>query len=182
MKWMFASDIHGAAEDCAAMLRAFTQEGCERLLLLGDILYHGARNDLPAGYAPKEVTNMLNAMRTRIYAVRGNCDAEVDQMVLQFPILSEYALIPVGARVIYATHGHHYGDQNPPPLNMGDVLLCGHTHIPLCAQRANYVYLNPGSVALPKQGNPKTYIIFDGHRFVWKTLDDAKEWLSWEME
>ena len=114
MKWMIASDVHGSAKWCREMLEAFDREGADRLLLLGDLLYHGPRNDLPEEYAPKAVLAMLNERRDKILAVRGNCDTEVDQMVLTFPIMADYAVLPLGKHLIYATHGHHFGEDNPP--------------------------------------------------------------------
>ena len=115
-KLMIASDIHGSAYYCRKMLEAFDREQADRLLLLGDILYHGPRNDLPKEYAPKEVIKMLNERKNRIFCVRGNCDTEVDQMVLEFPILADYAIIPIDDRLIYATHGHHFNLNALPPL------------------------------------------------------------------
>ena len=106
MKWMIASDLHGSAYYCRKMLEAFEREGADRLFLLGDLLYHGPRNDLPREYAPKEVIPLLNGKKEVLLCVRGNCDAEVDQMVLEFPVLADYAVLPVGQRLIYATHGH----------------------------------------------------------------------------
>lgn len=129
-KLMIASDIHGSAYYCRKMLEAFDREQADRLLLLGDILYHGPRNDLPKEYAPKEVIKMLNERKTKIFCVRGNCDTEVDQMVLEFPILADYAVFPAADRLIYATHGHHFHMNQLPPLQPGDILLHGHTHIP----------------------------------------------------
>ena len=123
MKLMFASDIHGSAYYCRKMLEAYQAEEADRLILLGDILYHGPRNDLPKEYAPKEVIAMLNPMKNDICAVRGNCEAEVDQMVLDFPVMADYALILYGERNLYATHGHIYNENNLPPLKNGDILL-----------------------------------------------------------
>ena len=144
MKWMIASDIHGSAHYCSKLIEAYKAEKAERLLLLGDVLYHGPRNDLPEEYAPKRVIEMLNAMKDDIFAVRGNCESEVDQMVLEFPVLAEYALIPVGDRLIYAVHGHNYNEKNLPPLHKGDILLNGHTHVPKCVEHDDYIYMNPG--------------------------------------
>ena len=129
MKLMFASDIHGSAYYCRKMLEAYQAEEADRLILLGDILYHGPRNDLPKEYAPKEVIAMLNPMKNDICAVRGNCEAEVDQMVLDFPVMADYALILYGERNLYATHGHIYNENNLPPLKNGDILIHGHTHV-----------------------------------------------------
>ena len=133
MKFLIASDIHGSAYYCEQLLQAFEREQAARLLLLGDILYHGPRNDLPRDYAPKKVIAMLNGMADIILCVRGNCDTEVDQMVLEFPILADYAVLPTGERLVYVTHGHQFNTKTPPPLCQGDVLLHGHTHIPAWA-------------------------------------------------
>ena len=173
MKLMIASDIHGSALFCRKMLEAFDREGAERLLLLGDLLYHGPRNDLPKGYAPKEVIALLNDRRERIFCVRGNCDTEVDQMVLRFPIMADYAVLPLdNGRLCYATHGHVFNMQSPPPLCPGDLLLQGHTHVPCCeAFGENHFCLNPGSVSIPKEGSERGYMTLCGASFAWKTLD-----------
>ena len=172
MKLMIASDIHGSARYCREMLTAFEREQADRLLLLGDILYHGPRNDLPEEYAPKEVIAMLNARKNQIYCVRGNCDTEVDQMVLEFPIMADYGILPVGERLIYVTHGHRYNIRALPPLQPGDILLHGHTHIPAWERFGdNNLYLNPGSVSIPKAESPHGYMILENTEAVWKTLD-----------
>lgn len=171
MKWMIASDIHGSAYYCEKLLEAYHREGAERLLLLGDILYHGPRNDLPEGYAPKKVIEMLNGMKQNILCVRGNCDAEVDQMVLDFPILADYTLLTVGTHVIFATHGHIYHEGHLPPLHDCDILLHGHTHIPQCAEHNGVLILNPGSVSIPKEGSAHGYMTLDGSILTWKDLD-----------
>ena len=129
MKIMVASDIHGSAYYCKKMLEAYKMEKAERLLILGDILYHGPRNDLPKEYAPKEVISMLNEVKNQVCAVRGNCDKEVDQMVLEFPMLADYSLLILKEKCIYATHGHVFHRNHLPPLKNGDVLLHGHTHL-----------------------------------------------------
>lgn len=173
MKLMFASDIHGDAECCARMLERFDAEKADRLFLLGDILYHGPRNDLPDGYAPKEVIKMLNERRKKLLCVRGNCDTEVDQMVLTFPIMAEYSLLWLENRTVFLTHGHIFNTENPPALNHGDILLHGHTHIQIIDGSRDYIYMNPGSVSLPKEGNPKTYMIYENGAFTIHTLDGA---------
>lgn len=172
MKLLIASDIHGAAGYCRRLLDAWDREGDCRLLLLGDILYHGPRNDLPPQYAPKEVLALLNARKGRIFCVRGNCDTEVDQMVLDFPILADYALLDLGGRLVYATHGHVYNLSQLPPLQPGDILLHGHTHVPAWQPFGtdNY-YLNPGSVSIPKEQTPHSYLVLEGRTFTWKQLD-----------
>ena len=151
MKWMIASDIHGSAYYCRKLLEAYEKEEAERLLLLGDILYHGPRNDLPEGYAP----------------------TEVDQMVLEFPVLADYCVIAEGETAVYATHGHIYNEQKLPPLHPGDILLHGHTHVPKCAvhEEESYIYMNPGSVSLPKEDSWHGYMIWEGSEFVWKDFD-----------
>jgi putative phosphoesterase len=168
---MIASDIHGSAYYCDKMLRAYRNEQADKLLLLGDLLYHGPRNDLPEDYQPKKVTEMLNGMREHILCVRGNCEAEVDQMVLQFPVLADYCILYLGSRMIFASHGHHHNRENPPPLRQGDVLLNGHTHIPHCAPVAACVSMNPGSVAIPKENSPHSYMVMTDGVFEWKDLD-----------
>lgn len=171
MKWLIASDIHGSAVYCEKLLAAFEREGGDKLLLLGDLLYHGPRNDLPEGYAPKQVISMLNPLAEKIFCVRGNCEAEVDQMVLSFPVLADYCLIEQNGHMIFATHGHHFNLQAPPKLGSGDVLLHGHTHIPAKDNSAGFWYLNPGSVSIPKESSPHSYMMLDDGEFLWKTLD-----------
>ena len=175
MKIMIASDIHGSAYYCRQLLAAFDREGADRLLLLGDILYHGPRNDLPKEYAPKEVIALLNERKQRIFCVRGNCEAEVDQMVLQFPVMADYCILPVGERMIYATHGHNHNLKALPPLQKGDILLHGHTHIPAWEQFGDgNLYVNPGSVSIPKEGSAHGYMLLEGSCLVWKDLDGAE--------
>ena len=172
MKLLIASDIHGSSYYCRELLEAFRREQADRLLILGDILYHGPRNDLPRDYAPKEVLAMLNGMKEKIFCVRGNCDTEVDQMVLEFPILADYCILPVGNRLIYATHGHSYHLKNLPPLQPGDILLHGHTHIPAWEGfGTDNLYLNPGSVSIPKAGSVNGYMVLLDRTVQWKSLD-----------
>lgn len=172
MKLMIASDIHGSAYYCERLLDAFARERAERLLLLGDLLYHGPRNDLPRDYAPKQVLAMLNGQKAHVFCVRGNCDTEVDQMVLEFPILADYCLLSVGTRLIYATHGHNYHLNSLPPLLPGDILLHGHTHIPAWERfGSGNLYLNPGSVSIPKAGSANSYMTLEDSTVRWKTLD-----------
>lgn len=170
MKLMFASDIHGAADCCEKMLKRFDEEKAERLFLLGDILYHGPRNDLPADYAPKRVTAMLNERKNQLFCVRGNCDSEVDQMVLEFPIMAEYALLYLDGRTVFLTHGHKFNNDDPPLLNDGDILLHGHTHVQTIDESRRYTYMNPGSVSLPKNGMPKSYMIYEDGVFSLREL------------
>lgn len=174
MKLLIASDIHGSAYYCKKLIEAFESEKADRILLLGDILYHGPRNDLPQEYAPKTVISLLNPLKSKIFCVRGNCDTEVDQMVLDFPVLADYGVIPVGERIIYATHGHIYNENKLPPLSYGDILLNGHTHIPKCTQHEDYIYMNCGSVSIPKEDSPHSYMISEKGVFCWKNLENGE--------
>ena len=172
MKLMIASDLHGSAFYCRQLLAAMEREQPDKLLLLGDILYHGPRNDLPEGYAPKEVIAMLNPLRERLLCVRGNCDTEVDQMVLEFPIMADYCVLELGKGIVYATHGHHFNEEHLPPLHKGDILLHGHTHIPAWTEFGEgNLYLNPGSVSIPKEGSAHSYMTLERETFLWKTLE-----------
>ena len=171
MKWMIASDIHGSAYYCRQMLGAYRRECADRLLLLGDILYHGPRNDLPKEYGPKDVISMLNGVKQELLCVRGNCDTEVDQMVLEFPILAEYCFLEIGGKTMFATHGHVFNPHNPPLLKTGEILLNGHTHIPACEDMGTFWYLNPGSVSIPKEGSAHSYMVYEDGTFFWKELE-----------
>lgn len=177
MKWMIASDIHGSAKWCEKLIEAWKLERPERLLLLGDLLYHGPRNDLPEDYAPKKVLAMLNEIAPELMCVRGNCEAEVDQMVLDFPVMADYGVLMLDGRLIYMTHGHVYGEDNPPPLKTGDVLLCGHTHVPVLRRHEGFTYVNPGSVSIPKNGSAHSYCTLEDGWIEWKDLDrDCAVW------
>ena len=172
MKLMFASDIHGDYDCAQATLNAYREEQAEKLILLGDILYHGPRNDLPTGYAPKKVIELLNQSKDELVCVRGNCDTEVDQMVLEFPILADYMMIFERGRRFFITHGHHYNTTTPPLLSYGDVLIHGHTHVLTATPFGDgLTYLNPGSVSLPKENNPKSYMIYEDGLFTVKDFE-----------
>ena len=171
MKLLIASDIHGSAYYCEKLIEAYVYENADKLLLLGDILYHGPRNDLPHEYEPKTVIAMLNAMKDKILCVRGNCDTEVDQMVLEFPCMADYALLSLDGVTVYATHGHVYNEAKLPPITDGDILLCGHTHIPKCEKHDKFIYMNPGSVSIPKDNSYNGYMIYEDKIFSWKDFD-----------
>ncbi len=170
MKLMIASDIHGSAFYCNKLLEAYKREEADKLLLLGDLLYHGPRNDLPKEYEPKKVIEMLIGIKEELLCVRGNCDTEVDQMVLEFPIMAEYCILYLGNRMIFATHGHKYNPAERPMLKEGDILLNGHTHIPACDRMEDFIYMNPGSVSIPKENSAHSYMIWD-KEFIWKDLE-----------
>lgn len=170
MKFLIASDIHGSAYYCRKLIECYQSEKADRLILLGDLLYHGPRNDLPQEYMPKEVIGMLNALKNEILCVRGNCEAEVDQMVLDFPVLADYALMPIGNRIMFITHGHIFNEQHLPPLKDGDILLHGHTHVPKCIDHDSYIYMNPGSVSIPKEKSHHGYMTLENNVFLWKDI------------
>lgn len=171
MKLMIASDIHGSLKYLNKLLDCFKKENPDKLILLGDILYHGPRNDLPDEYNPKEVINKLNEIKENLLCVRGNCDTEVDQMVLDFPILADYAILYQKSRMLFITHGHIFNTKNPPMLKKGDILLHGHTHVPACEAFGDNFYLNPGSVSIPKENSMRGYMILENSEFLWKDLD-----------
>lgn len=175
MKLLIASDLHGSAHNCRLLLNALEREGADRLVLLGDLLYHGPRNPLPQEYDPQTVAALLNSVKERLFCVRGNCDADVDQLVLDFPILADHALLSVDGVELLATHGHIHGPDNPPPMRSGSYLLCGHTHLPVRRELSGFTYLNPGSLALPKEGTPRSYLTLDRDTFVWHELETGTE-------
>ncbi|MBE7033817.1 MAG: phosphodiesterase [Ruminococcaceae bacterium] len=167
MKLLIASDIHGSAEYCRSLMEAIKRENPSKVLLLGDLLYHGPRNDLPAGYAPKEVAAMLNEIKGKLICVRGNCDTEVDQMMLDFPVLSDSAMLFIDGMTIYAAHGHH----EFPTLEEGNVVISGHTHVPVDYVKDGIRYINPGSVSIPKENSWHGYVVLEDGNFTWKSLD-----------
>lgn len=173
-KIMFASDLHGDMYCTARMLDEFDREGADKLVLLGDLLYHGPRNDLPSTYNPKIVIDLLNRYKDKILCVRGNCDAEVDGMVLDFPIMADYGWLLLDGKQVYVTHGHHVSEQNTANLPCGSILITGHTHLYANRDTENGIrYLNPGSVSIPKEGNEKTYMVYSSEdkTFRIKTLE-----------
>lgn len=180
MKLLIASDIHGSAFYCKKLTELFNKSNAQKLILLGDVLYHGPRNDLPYEYAPKKVIEMLNDIKDKILCVRGNCDTQVDQMVLSFPILADYAVIFDDNTCIYLTHGHEFNEDNLPPLQKGDVLMCGHTHIPKFVRHETYTYINPGSVSIPKENSKHSVIIYENSKFSFCDLDGV-EYMSYTL-
>lgn len=169
--YLIISDIHGARSGALAAKEAFSFHHADWILCPGDILYHGPRNDIPSDYAPKEVIEIMNSMKDRMIAVRGNCEAEVDQMVLRFACMSDSAVLPYGKHRIFLTHGHLFSPDSLPDLSEGDIFISGHTHIP-AAEKKEYIYLlNPGSVSIPKGGHPATYGLIHDSRFTVYTLD-----------
>ena len=182
MKLIIASDIHGCATAARKLVGHFYDEKADYMLLLGDILYHGPRNALPGEYDCAETAGILNSIYTKIWCVQGNCDAEVDQMMLEFPLTADYMQLPFGGKVIFATHGHHFGPDNPPPVGSADILMCGHYHIPEHYMIGDLLYCNPGSTSIPKAGSKPSYMTFDGRILCWKELDTGKTYDSVEVE
>ncbi len=175
MKWLIASDIHGCISSAKKLIDIYEQENCERILLLGDILYHGPRNALPGEYDTAAVAELFNKYASKIYCVRGNCDAEVDQMILEFPITADYMQLPIEGNVFFASHGHHFGPDKLPPIGSADVLICGHTHVPACTKLADgLVYINPGSASIPKGGSERSFILMEGKTLYFRNLEDNK--------
>ena len=172
MKYLIVSDIHGSSFYANKIKEIFEKENPDKLILLGDLYYHGPRNPLTREYNPMEVSNTFNSLKDNILCARGNCDAEVDQMVLDFPIMADYCYLSLDGLSVFATHGHHFNTQTPPPLREGEILLHGHTHVLKCEEfgHGNY-YLNPGSTTYPKEGNPKTYMVYENKCFTVKELD-----------
>ncbi len=170
MKIIIASDLHGSEYYCKKLLDTFKRDKADKILFLGDILYHGPRNDLPKDYNPKGVIELLNQIKDKILCVRGNCDTEVDQMVLSFSVMADYSLICIDDTVIYASHGHKYNPDNLPPMNEGEVFVSGHTHIPLDITVNGIRCLNPGSLAIPKENSKHGYILFEKGEFIFKEL------------
>ncbi len=182
MKILIASDIHGSAKYCEQLLEAFHRENPDRLLLLGDLLYHGPRNALPDDYDTKRTIQILNSLKDKITAVRGNCDAEVDQMVLDFPIMNEYEQFELDGIRIFATHGHHFDPLNPPPFAEMDILLTGHTHIPVMIRYDGFVYVNPGSTSIPKNGSSHSYAVLEDGLMTLRHLSDGEIYESMDLK
>ena len=170
MKFLIASDLHGSKKYCEMLLDRFSEEKADKIIFLGDVLYHGPRNDLPVEYAPKEVAPMLNRFADKLVCVRGNCDSEVDQMVLDFPILAEYGVLELDGVNVWITHGHKYNSDSPLPFAKGDILLHGHTHVPVNEDCGTFRYMNPGSLSIPKDGSEHSYMIYEKGVFKWKKL------------
>ncbi len=182
MKTIIASDIHGSAFWCRRLLDCVHAMNADTLLLLGDILYHGPRNDLPRDYAPREVTAMLASLSIPVCGVRGNCDAEIDQTVLGFPVFADFSLLLSGRQRIFVTHGHLYTPEDHPRLLPGDAFLFGHIHVPVCEMRDGILILNPGSVSIPKEGSPHSCMSFEDGVFHWIDLESGEPYRKHRWE
>ena len=182
MKFFVASDIHGDSYWAQRIIDAFIESKADKLVLLGDILYHGPRNDLPRDYRPKEVIAQLNPLADRILGVGGNCDADIDQYVLNFPMSAGYAFLDLGKNIVFATHGHVYNPEHPPRLRRGDILLTGHTHVPALEIGENFTYCNPGSTSIPKKNSARSYMTLENNVLQWKKLDSGEVYLRHVIE
>jgi len=171
MKIMIASDLHGSETLTAKLFERYDAEGAEKLILLGDLLYHGARNDLPEGYSTKGLTALLNSRKEALFCVRGNCDSDVDQMVLEFPMMADYNLMFIDGRTWVLTHGHVFDEKTMIPHVPGTVLLHGHTHLKVLEKIDDFYFLNPGSVSIPKDGDIGSYIVYENGVFTMKDLN-----------
>lgn len=182
MKLLIASDIHGSLKYCNKLVEQYKKEDCDKLILLGDILYHGPRNDLPEEYNPKGVIALLNGMSDEILTVRGNCEAEVDDMVLDFNVLAEYAILYIKSRLVFLTHGHKFNPQNLPKLKKGDILVNGHTHVSKIERIGDILYVNPGSVSIPKENTERGYMILTENGIIHKDLNGniLQQYSFWE--
>lgn len=180
MKLVIASDLHGSTTFTSRAVRFFEESGAEKLILLGDLLYHGPRNDLPDEYGPKKVIELLNGVSDRILAVRGNCDAEVDQMVLSFPIMSEIGFLQMDSLPLFLTHGHHI-EEYSRNMPRGSILLSGHTHIPKAEEKDGVYYINPGSTSIPKGGSPHSLILAEGRKFTWIDLSTFEPYRTFSL-
>ncbi len=177
MKYVIASDIHGSAYYCRLLKERYFAEGAQKLILLGDLLYHGARNALPREYGTLACAEILNSMKEDILCIKGNCDSQVDTLVLEFPIAAETVLIPLEGKNLVLTHGH----EMPACLGKGDVLVNGHFHVPAFEKRGDYTYVNCGSVSIPKEGSPHSYLVLEGHTLTWKDLETGDVFLRAEL-
>ena len=175
MKLMIASDLHGSEYYVNLLVERLAEEKPERLVLLGDLLYHGPRNDLPRDYDTKKTAALLNTLGPKPLCIRGNCDGEVDQMVLSFPILADFAALFADGHTLYLTHGHHLTEA-ATALSSGDVVLYGHTHVPDFTLRDGVYYVNPGSASIPKDGSPNSYLIWENGALLWKKVETGETW------
>ena len=173
MKLIIASDIHGSSYYCEKLIKLFHKEKADKLLLLGDLLYHGARNPLPRDYSTLKTAELLNGIKEHILCIKGNCDSQVDTLVLEFPVEAEFARLPVEERTLILTHGH----LTPAALIKGDVLVNGHFHVPAFEERENCTYVNCGSVSIPKENSPHSYLVAEGRTLLWKNVETGEVFL-----
>ena len=172
MKMLIASDLHGSSKYIKKLWDRVDVERPDRIILLGDLLYHGPRNGLPEEYDTKIAIDLLNSKSELITCIRGNCDSEVDEMVLDFLITAPHMILSDSGLNIFITHGHYYNTGHLPPMMSIDVLLHGHTHIPAFEKITdNKYYMNPGSVSIPKGNSTNSYMMYENRTFTWKDID-----------
>lgn len=186
MKYLIASDLHGSLYYAKLLWEAYEKEEADKMIFLGDMLYHGPRNDLPKEYDPKAVITLMNAHKKELLCVRGNCEAEVDQMVLEFPVMADYAIFTQPdksgkERMIFATHGHVFNEKNVPMLKEGDVLLHGHTHVSVVREHEDYIYMNPGSLSIPKEDTRHGYMTMEEGTFLWKDIETGEILMEYHL-
>ena len=174
MKLMIASDIHGSAYYCQKLIERFHAEGAQKLLLLGDLLYHGARNALPQDYSTLKTAQLLNSVKENLLCIKGNCDSEVDTLVLEFPVEADFAYFEVAGKNAVAAHGH----KTPAYLKKGDLLFNGHFHVPAFEERENCTYINCGSVSIPKEGSLHSYLLITDGTLEWKDVETGKVFMT----
>lgn len=177
MKYVIASDIHGSAYYCRLLKERYLEEGAQKLILLGDLLYHGARNPLPREYGTLACAEVLNSLKDEILCIKGNCDSQVDTLVLEFPVEADFALLPLGKRTAVLTHGH----LTPAVLKKGDILFNGHFHVPKIEERENCTYVNCGSVSIPKENSPHAYLVLEGTHLTWKDVETGEVFKQAEL-
>ena len=170
MKYVIASNIHGSAYYCRLFKKRCEEEAPQKIILLGDLLYHGARNPLPPEYSTLECAEILNSMKENILCIRGNCDSQVDTLVLEFPVEADFAFLPLKDRTAIFAHGH----LTPACLKKGDILFNGHFHVPAFEERESCTYVNCGSVSIPKEDSPHSYVVLEGNSLVWKDVETGK--------
>lgn len=167
MRLLVASDLHGSPDSLNFLIGRARALRPDRIVLLGDLLYHGPRNPLPAGYGPMGMPDLFRTLMdvAPVVSIRGNCDAEIDLVVLPFP-MAESAILDVDGLLVYASHGHHIPERPPMPgFAQGTVFLRGHTHVPRGETIGGYSFWNPGSMTIPKQGSPRSYAIIEDGTF-----------------
>ena len=177
MKYVIASDIHGSAYYCRKLKERYMEEKAQKLILLGDLLYHGARNPLPREYNTLECAEILNSIKTEILCIKGNCDSQVDTLVLEFPVEADFAYLPVDERTAVFAHGH----LTPAILKRGDILFNGHFHVPKIEERENCTYVNCGSVSIPKENSRHSYLVLEGRSLQWKDIESGETYLSAQL-
>ena len=169
MKVLIISDIHGSGYYAEKIKEIVEKENAEKIVLLGDLYYHGPRNDLSQEYAPPKVAKILNSLKDKLLVVKGNCDAEVDEMISEFKF-ENYILMELNGKKVYFTHGHKYNIEVIPYEDF-EILIYGHIHQGFIQEKEGYLFANPGSISIPRLGSAHSYLIFDEEKLVLKDVD-----------